>query len=69
MALRAFEAPRAEIVFCASAGWDVVGAKWFGYRTFWVNRMQQPAEELGMSADGTGSGLADFADFVLRSES
>ncbi len=29
MALHAFGAAREEIVFCAAAGWDAAGAKWF----------------------------------------
>jgi 2-haloacid dehalogenase len=65
MGLEAFGAKREEIVFCASAGWDAAGAKQFGYRTFWVNRGQQPPEELGMRADGVGASLADLARFVL----
>ena len=66
MALQAFDATRDEIVFCASAGWDAAGAKWFGYRTFWINRSQAPAEELGATPDGHGASMADFARFVLR---
>jgi len=45
---------REEIAFAAFAGWDVAGAKWFGYPTFWVNRVGFPAEELGVTADGMG---------------
>lgn len=66
MAVKAFGVSREEIVFCAAAGWDVAGAKWFGYRTFWVNRSEQPPEELGEAADGTGAGLAEFTRFVLE---
>ena len=29
-------------------GWDAAGAKWFGYTTFWVNRLNLPVEELGL---------------------
>jgi 2-haloacid dehalogenase len=65
MALGAFGATRDEIVFCASAGWDAAGAKWFGYKSFWVNRMGQLSEELGVSPDGVGSGMADLVKFVL----
>jgi 2-haloacid dehalogenase len=36
----------------------------FGYPTFWINRANLPAEELGVTADGTGSGLADLVKFV-----
>ena len=64
MALGAFGMAREEIVFAASAGWDAAGAKAFGYPTYWVNRANLPAEELGATADGTGSGLADLVKFV-----
>ncbi len=65
MGIRAFGLPREEIVFCASAGWDAAGARLFGYRTFWVNRTNQPPEELGRLPDGMGSSLADLARFIL----
>jgi 2-haloacid dehalogenase len=61
----AFKLRKEEIVFAAFAGWDAVGAKWFGYPTFWVNRMNMAAEELGVTPDGTGPGLADLVKFVL----
>src|SRR5581483_4159554 len=64
MALHAFGAAREEIVFCASAGWDAAGAKWFGYPTFWVNRSGQPGEELGARPDGIGSSMTDLVNFV-----
>ncbi len=55
---------REQIVFAAFAGWDATGAKWFGYPTFWVNRMKAPVEELGATPDGTGETLADLVRFV-----
>ena len=55
---------RDEIVFVASAEWDAAGAKWFGYRTFWLNRLNLPSEELGITPDGVGSTMADLANFV-----
>jgi 2-haloacid dehalogenase len=64
MGVEAFGQPRERIVFCAAAGWDVAGAKWFGYPTFWVNRARQPGEELGPRADGEGTGMADLVRFV-----
>ncbi len=53
-----------EILFAAFAGWDVAGAKWFGYPTFWVNRPNSPAEELGVVPDATGRDLTELVDFV-----
>ncbi|XXY46335.1 hypothetical protein WME91_40680 [Sorangium sp. So ce269] len=64
MALDAFRLERDEIVFVPFAGWDAAGARWFGYPTFWVNRLGLPAEELGVSADATGASLADLVEFV-----
>jgi 2-haloacid dehalogenase len=61
----AFKLAKEEIVFAAFAGWDAAGAKWFGYPTFWVNRMNAPVEELGVTPDGVGAGLGDLVKFVL----
>jgi 2-haloacid dehalogenase len=47
MGLDAFGLKRDQILFVAFAGWDAAGAKSFGYPTFWVNRQNQPREELG----------------------
>jgi 2-haloacid dehalogenase len=55
---------REEIVFAAFAGWDVAGAKWFGYPTVWVNRLGAPAEELGVAPDATGRDLTTLVSFV-----
>ncbi|VAW82008.1 Haloacid dehalogenase, type II [hydrothermal vent metagenome] len=55
---------REEIAFAAFAGWDVAGAKWFGYPTFWVNRAGFPDEELGVAPDGMGKSLEPLVKFV-----
>jgi 2-haloacid dehalogenase len=65
MGLDAFKLSKEEIVFAAFAGWDAAGAKWFGYPTFWVNRLNAPVEELSAAPDAIGSGLADLVKFVL----
>lgn len=65
MGLDAFKLEREEIAFAAFAGWDAAGAKWFGYPTFWVNRLNAPVEELSAAPDGIGSGLGDLVKFVL----
>jgi 2-haloacid dehalogenase len=57
---------QSRIMFAAFGGWDVAGARAFGYPTFWVNRAGVPAEELGFSADGVGRNLTDLADFVTQ---
>jgi 2-haloacid dehalogenase len=65
MAVDAFNLRKEEIAFAAFAGWDAAGAKWFGYPTFWVNRLNLPVEELAVVPDGIGSGLGDLVEFVL----
>jgi 2-haloacid dehalogenase len=67
MAMSAFGLRKEEIAFAAFGGWDAVGAKWFGYPTFWVNRAHAAAEELGTVSVGMGSGLNDMAAFVQTS--
>ena len=67
MAMSAFGLRKEEIAFAAFAGWDAVGARWFGYPTFWVNRANVPAEELGAVPDGVGKDLNDLATFVQAS--
>lgn len=53
-----------DIVFVSSNGWDVCGASWFGYRTFWVNRAGAPMEELGVTPHGQGRLLSDLPPFI-----
>jgi hypothetical protein len=55
---------REEILFVAYAGWDAAGAKWFGYPTFWVNRLHLPAEQFDVTPDATGTNLDDLVTFV-----
>ena len=65
MAEDAMHLRRDEIVFAAFGGWDAAGAKAFGFPTFWVNRMNQPVEQLGYPPDAIGGGLEDLARFVM----
>jgi 2-haloacid dehalogenase len=48
---RAFGLPASEILFVSSNGWDVAGAKAFGYRVCWCNRLGAPKENLGVTPD------------------
>lgn len=56
---------RDEILFVPFAAWDAAGAKWFGYPTFWVNRLKQPGEELSVTVDGMGNDLLALEKFVF----
>jgi 2-haloacid dehalogenase len=64
MGVDAFGLQAEQILFAAFAGWDAAGAKSFGYPTFWVNRQNQAAEELGVAPDATGGSLDDLTAFL-----
>jgi 2-haloacid dehalogenase len=55
---------REQILFVAFAAWDVAGAKWFGYPTFWNNRSNAPLENLHAVPDGSGAALSDLLRFL-----
>ena len=56
--------PVSEIGFVSSNGWDACCASWFGYRTIWVNRGQEPMERLGVAPEREVRGLGDVAEWV-----
>ncbi len=62
----AFGCDAREIVFVSSNGWDVCGATWFGYQSFWVNRAGNALDRLGVSPHGEGKSLADLPGFVAQ---
>lgn len=43
--------PKGEILFVSSNGFDVVGAKSFGFKVCWINRTGAPLDPLGPKAD------------------
>ncbi len=57
-----------DMLFVSSNGWDVCGAAWFGYQTFWVNRPNAPLEELGVTPNGIGRSLNDLLTYIGKGE-
>jgi 2-haloacid dehalogenase len=55
-----------EIVLVSGNAWDAIGAKWYGYVSFWVNRGGGPLDRLGEGPDASGTSLDDAANFVLQ---
>jgi 2-haloacid dehalogenase len=66
LAIDYLQLPREEVLFVAFAGWDVAGAKWFGYPTYWMNRLASPAEALGTEADASGQDMNTLLQFLAR---
>jgi 2-haloacid dehalogenase len=58
--------PAHELLLVSSNGWDAIGAKWYGYVSFWVNRNDAPLERLGARPDGIGRSLDDAVSFLLQ---
>lgn len=59
-----FGLPRDEIGFVAFGGWDALGARWYGYRTAWINRLGVTEETLTPRPDAVARDLSAIS--VLR---
>jgi len=55
-----FQCPPSDVLMVSSNCWDVVGAHWFGFKTFWVNRTSQALEQLGALPDYQGNNINDL---------
>lgn len=67
MGISALRLKPGDICFVSSHSWDVSGAIATGMQGFWVNRMNEPAKELGIIATGVGPTLNDALQFVRQS--
>jgi len=65
LAIDKLKLKKSEIGFVAFAGWDAAGAKSFGYPTYWINRLGQVNEELGVAPDWMGNGLDGLVNYLL----
>lgn len=65
---RALKMTPGEILFVSSNCWDACGAAWYGYTSFWVNRLGLPLERLGTAPHNSGASLTDAAEFLMRNQ-
>lgn len=56
----------AEILFVSANCWDAIGATWYGYRTFWINRTGAPLEQLDTEPHASGHLLSDVVQYLRR---
>ena len=49
-----------EVLFVSSNSWDALGATWYGFKSFWVNRQGLPFETLGPRPTYSGPTLKDI---------
>ena len=52
------------VVFVSSNHWDIVGAGWSGFETFWINRYNLIPEVLDYVADAEGKNLEALVEFI-----
>ena len=60
LAINKLGVARGEVAFVSSNFFDVAGAKVFGFKSFWLNRSDNTAEELGVVPDATIKSLTDL---------
>ena len=60
LAVNRLRLPPARIGFVSSNGWDAIGAKAFGFTTFWINRAAAPVDRHGPAPDRVITTLADL---------
>jgi 2-haloacid dehalogenase len=62
--LDAFQLQKEEVLFVSSNAWDAVGASWFGFDVFWVNRQGWPFEEIGNKPKYEGDSLSKILEIL-----
>ena len=63
-ALNFLKLSRENILFMSSNGWDISGAKNFGFNTAWINRNHLPVEQLNLHPDSIYADLSDLTNWV-----
>lgn len=55
---------KVEVIFVSGNQWDAIGATWFGFTTFWVNRNSHSPEVLGVRPDYESETLAQLLSVI-----
>lgn len=53
-----------EVIFVSGNQWDAIGATWFGFTTFWVNRNGHSPEVLGVRPDYESESLEELLSVI-----
>ncbi|MBI2311094.1 MAG: haloacid dehalogenase type II [Betaproteobacteria bacterium] len=64
LAPRKLGVDKSEIGFVSSNCWDAVGAKAFGFSTFWINRAGAAMDEMGIAPNAVLGKLTELKDLV-----
>lgn len=55
---------RDEVLFMSSNGWDIIGAKNFGFQTAWINRDGKPIEAMDVRPDAVYDDLTGILEWI-----
>ena len=69
LVLKHFPVAKDRVLFISCNAWDIIGANWFGFDTFWVNRYQLPFEEIGIAPSYSGFNLNDLIPYLKTTPS
>jgi 2-haloacid dehalogenase len=69
LVLKHFSVPKNQVLFISCNAWDIIGANWFGFDTFWVNRYQLPFEEIGLPPNYSGPNLNALLPYLKTTPS
>ncbi len=64
LAVRKLGIAKENIGFVSSNCWDALGARSFGFRAYWINRLQAPADRLGFEPDAILKTLGDLPEIL-----
>ncbi|WP_112181792.1 haloacid dehalogenase type II [Paraliobacillus zengyii] len=62
-ALQQLGVQREEVLFMSSNGWDISGAKNYGFQTAWINRKNLPVEELNLEPNSIYQNLQGILEW------
>jgi 2-haloacid dehalogenase len=65
LAVQRLGVPKERIGFVSSNCWDALGAKAFGFRVYWINRLHAPVDRLGFEPDAVLDSLGDLPEILL----
>lgn len=66
LVVEAFRVQAGEVAFVSSNCWDALGARHFGFQSYWINRMGTPVDRLGVEPAAMLRSLGDLPNEVLR---
>lgn len=63
-ALKQLDVKPEEVLFMSSNGWDISGAKNYGFQTAWINRNNLPLEELNLEPNSIYQDLKGILEWI-----